>query len=204
MRMFFRGYHLFFKDYPYASERLGKGTGNMIASNFFEKMPEAWSNAPELDSLGILSRVNNKRQYCYIRRSYVKENKFIDGYNVASPKSNGSGVFGETLTATEIITPCCGATDTFISIGSFPTREEAEALTKYIKTKFLRTMLGVKKVTQDNSRDMWGAIPLQDFTSSSDIDWAKSIPEIDQQFYKKYDLSKEEIDFIETHVKEMK
>ena len=41
------------------------------------------------------------------------------------------------------------------------------------------------------------------FTSSSDIDWSKPIPEIDQQIYKKYGLSDEEIEFIETHVKEM-
>ncbi len=46
-------------------------------------------------------------------------------------------------------------------------------------------------------------VPLQDFTSASDIDWSKSVPEIDQQFYKKYSLSPEEIEFIETHVKEM-
>ena len=46
-------------------------------------------------------------------------------------------------------------------------------------------------------------VPLQDFTSSSDIDWSKSIREIDQQLYKKYKLSPGEIDFIESHVKEM-
>lgn len=46
-------------------------------------------------------------------------------------------------------------------------------------------------------------MPLQDFTPNSDIDWSKSIPEIDQQLYKKYGLSPEEIEFIETHVKEM-
>ena len=46
-------------------------------------------------------------------------------------------------------------------------------------------------------------IPLQDFTPASDIDWSKSIPEIDQQLYAKYGLDAEEIDFIETHVKPM-
>ena len=46
-------------------------------------------------------------------------------------------------------------------------------------------------------------IPLQDFTPASDIDWSKSIHEIDLQLYKKYGLSDEEINFIETHVKEM-
>lgn len=59
------------------------------------------------------------------------------------------------------------------------------------------------KVTQDNDRGVWKLIPLQDFTSSSDIDWSKSVHEIDEQLYDKYGLTKEERDFIETHVKEM-
>ena len=50
---------------------------------------------------------------------------------------------------------------------------------------------------------MWRYVPLQDFTPSSDIDWTKSIPEIDQQLYTKYGLDENEIQFIETHVKEM-
>lgn len=59
------------------------------------------------------------------------------------------------------------------------------------------------KVTQHNSPDKWKYVPLQDFTSTSDIDWSKTIPDIDQQLYKKYGLSNDEINFIETHVKEM-
>ena len=53
------------------------------------------------------------------------------------------------------------------------------------------------------AKPTWKYVPLQDFTSTSDIDWSKSIPEIDQQLYKKYDLTPDEIKFIETHVKEM-
>lgn len=195
----------FFADYPFAEDRLGKGTGNMIASNFFERIPEVWTTNPDNihEYIGILGRVNNKRQFCYVLKDYVRDNPYIDGFNVASPKSNGNGLFGEALTATEIIHPGFGVTDTFISIGSLKSKEEAEALTSYIKTKFLRTMLGVKKVTQDNSRSMWSMIPLQDFTSSSDINWNTSIANIDKQLYKKYSLTPEEIAFIETHVKEM-
>ncbi|EOD03402.1 hypothetical protein IV58_GL001147 [Lactobacillus delbrueckii subsp. jakobsenii ZN7a-9 = DSM 26046] len=65
-------------------------------------------------------------------------------------------------------------------------------------------MLGVKKATQHNPRSTWEYVPLQDFTSNSDIDWSKSIPEIDQQLYKKYNLTQDEIDFIETKVQAMK
>ncbi len=64
-------------------------------------------------------------------------------------------------------------------------------------------MLGILKVTQDNTPEKWKYIPVQDFTSNSDIDWTKSISEIDQQLYKKYNLSKDEIKFIETKVREM-
>lgn len=74
---------------------------------------------------------------------------------------------------------------------------------KYVKTKFARILLGVLKITQDNKKGVWKYVPLQDFTSASDIDWSKSIPEIDQQLYRKYGLDQSEIDFIESHVKEM-
>ena len=64
-------------------------------------------------------------------------------------------------------------------------------------------MLGILKITQSGAPATYEYVPLQDFTKDSDIDWTKSIAEIDQQLYEKYGLTEEEIDFIETHVKEM-
>ena len=64
-------------------------------------------------------------------------------------------------------------------------------------------MLSILKVTQMTNRDVWKYVPLQDFTSNSDIDWSKTVHEIDLQLYQKYGLSEDEIDFIGTHVKEM-
>ena len=64
-------------------------------------------------------------------------------------------------------------------------------------------MLAILKVTQNGKREVWRFVPLQNFTEKSDIDWSKPVSEIDQQLYKKYNLTQEEIDFIETHVKEM-
>ena len=72
-----------------------------------------------------------------------------------------------------------------------------------METKFTRSLLDVLKVTQDNDRGVWKLIPIQDFTPSSDIDWSKSIHDIDLQLYRKYGLDEDEINFIETHVKEM-
>ena len=99
--------------------------------------------------------------------------------------------------------PGVGATETFISIGNFSTKAEAVALEKYIKTKFARTLLSILKVTQNGNKPVWKMIPIQNFTPTSDIDWSKPIPEIDQQLYTKYGLDEKEIQFIEIHVKEM-
>lgn len=75
---------------------------------------------------------------------------------------------------------------------------------KYIKTRFARTLLGILKVTQHNPPSTWKYVPLQDFTSSSDIDWSQSVADIDRQLYAKYGLDEKEVAFIESHVKEMK
>ena len=64
-------------------------------------------------------------------------------------------------------------------------------------------MLGVLKITQDNTAEKWAKVPMQDFTDASDIDWSKSIHEIDLQLYKKYGLTAQEVEFIESKVKEM-
>ncbi|UNT97442.1 Eco57I restriction-modification methylase domain-containing protein [Allobaculum mucilyticum] len=194
----------FYHDFPFAKSKVGTGTGNMIASNLFEKVPEAFDD--ELsgnDKVRLLGRLNSKRLYKAIKRKYILNNDYLDKFNVFVPEANGSGALGEVLSTPLIGQPLIGHTDTFLSVGAFDEEEEAESLLKYLKTKFARVMLGVKKATQHNPKSTWQFVPLQDFTSNSDIDWSKSIPEIDQQLYKKYGLSPEEIEFIETHVKEM-
>ena len=134
---------------------------------------------------------------------YLDSDSTLYDYTVIVPKSNGSGALGETLSTPLIGEPLIGYTQSFIGIGKFKDKDECIACFKYIKTKFCRVMLGTLKVTQDNNKGTWKNVPLQDFTERSDIDWSKSIPEIDQQLDKKYGLSSEEIGFIETHVKEM-
>lgn len=152
----------------------------------------------------ILGRTNNNRFYRYIRRDYINTVTNLDKYKVFIPKSNSSGIFGETLAPSIIGFPGVGSTETFLSIGSFDTQYEAENVLNYIKTKFVRALLGVLKVTQDITPAKWQYVPLQDFTDKSDIDWSKSISDIDKQLYAKYNLTEDEINFIETKVKEMR
>lgn len=202
----FRFSNKFFEDWPQAKKKLGKGSGNMIISNAFDKLPEVFREQGSIDDgdLKLLGRLNGHRLFRYIKRQYVLNNGYIDKYKIMMPEANGTGAIGEILSTPLVGEPLIGATDTFISIGPFDKKNIAENVLKYIKSKFARTMLGVKKITQHNPRTTWAKVPMQNFTPESDIDWSKSIFEIDQQLYRKYGLSENEINFIESKVQEMK
>ena len=193
----------FFTDFPQAEELQGKGTKNKIVSKSLTQLDFAFSEQKNSGDVTLLGRIGTDRSYRYIKKEYLDLPETFESYNVFVPEANGSGAIGEVLSTPLIGEPLIGHTDTFLTIGNFSLEEEAQNCMKYIKSKFARTMLGVLKVTQHNSRKTWYYVPLQDFTSSSDIDWSQSVAEIDVQLYKKYGLSQEEIEFIETNVREM-
>ena len=193
----------FFDDFPEAKSNLKTGTRDMIASNTIVKFARAFSDTASNNSIGIYARCGNGREMKYLDKKYVQDNEYLNTFNVFVPQANGCGTFGEPLSTPVIGRPVIGHTDTFISIGQFKTENEANACLKYIKSKFARALLGILKITQSNARDKWRFVPLQDFTSSSDIDWTQTVADIDKQLYAKYGLTDEEINFIETHVKTM-
>ncbi len=155
----------------------------------------------------ILGLVKGKREYRYIKREYMypryPDRNNIEKWKVFIPKASGNGSFGETISTPVISGPGESSTPTFISIGAFNTKEEAVNTVKYIRTKTARALLSVLKITQDIVPSKWAYVPLQNFTNNSDIDWSQPIERIDQQLYKKYSLSDDEIAFIESNVKEM-
>lgn len=194
------------KDHPEAASQLSKGHAYDLKSNVFERIPQVFFDIQPQDGqkyIQILGRKGNDRVYKYIREDYINNVINLHKYKIYLPKANGAGALGEVLSPPVLAEPGTGSTETFLSIGAFETEEEAQATLKYIKTKFARIMLGVLKTTQDITPQKWEHVPLQNFAPASDIDWTKSIPEIDQQLYKKYGLDKTEIQFIETHVREM-
>ena len=153
--------------------------------------------------------INNKRTYKYIKTKYMDSSHKAFGYrSVCIPKGNGSKPVGSGVATSVIGKPFIkreneGYTQSFIGIGWFKTDEEVDNCLKYIKSKFCRVLIGINKSTQNNRLETMRFVPLQDFTSNSDIDWSKSIHEIDLQLYAKYGLSQKEIDFIEKNIKEM-
>ena len=181
------------------------GREKRLTSSIFGQLEEVFSENRKNDNdLKIIGVMKNKRKWRYIAPEYIEEHPNLQKFKVILPGSNGSGAIGEVLSTPLVGEPLVGHTQTFISFGAFEMREEAENLMKYIKSKFARTMLGTLKTTQSNKKDTWRYVPLQNFTPQSDIDWSKSIAEIDQQLYKKYGLNEKEIAFIETKVRAMK
>lgn len=143
-----------------------------------------------------------KRTCTYIKESDVEKNtESIDKYKLFFSKA----YLTTSTVPPEIITgkPKEICTETFLQIGCFSKESEMLNALKYLKTKFARALLFYNRHSLNISQESFSLIPLQDFTEKSDIDWTKSIDEIDDFLYKKYNLTNKEIQFIKTNIKEM-
>ena len=200
-----------YEDHPELLALRPKGNNRLVDTNAFDQFSKVFHESRPEDGheyvrvLGLRERV---RVYRWIRSDYFDGPESLWKYKVIVPRSRGhlgtlgnepALVIGEPLIGEKGI----GATYTFITIGAFDNEDEMQACLKYIKTKFARTMLGVLKITQHNTRHTWKYVPLQDFTASSDIDWSKPSTEIDQHLYAKYGLDADEIAFIEAKIRPM-
>ena len=198
-----------FSDFPNLYKRLGSDyKEKRIVSSAFETMPEIFS---EKQSNGNSVKIWGKnREYKYIDKKYLLEHPNTDKYKIILSAADGASGTLKTDSSTRIIgkllesSPKEGYTQTFISLGAFDDKNDSNNLKKYLCGKFCRFMVGTLKATNGLKKEIWSNVPLQDFTDKSDIDWSKSIHEIDLQLYKKYGLDQNEIDFIESHIKEMK
>lgn len=141
--------------------------------------------------------VDGSNQYLQTYKIMISK---VTSEHAGEPDKNG---MFKILSRTELINPTEVCTDSYLVIGSFKKKEDAVSLLKYLKSKFSRFLL-LQAVTSINlSKDKFDFIPHQNFTANSDIDWSKSIPEIDKQLYVKYGLTKEEIGFVESMIKPM-
>ena len=101
------------------------------------------------------------------------------------------------LAAKEVIT------ETYIILGCFDRQNEAENYSKYVKTKFARFLVFLTLTSMHITQVNYQFVPDQDFSSNSDIDWSKTVDEIDEQLYKKYGIDNDEISYINNLIKPM-
>ncbi|CDN40565.1 hypothetical protein [Mycoplasma amphoriforme] len=154
-----------------------------------------------------------KRSRMYLPKDYKfpknQISKAFLKYKVFVAEAYGVAAIGGSLWTPVLSTPvlsipgeCCTAT--FLEIGCFETENEAKNLIKYIKTKFFRALVGIQKTTQHTGSKAYRFVPMLDFKSNNEINWEQSIPKIDKQLYEMFELSEEEIKFIEEKISEMK
>ncbi|HOT65204.1 MAG TPA: DEAD/DEAH box helicase, partial [Dysgonamonadaceae bacterium] len=143
-----------------------------------------------------------KRIEGYINSDSIKKNRgWINKYKLFISKAYSA----DAITPPELIIadPRVVCTETFLVIGPFDNKNEQLNCLKYTETNFFKILLFFGRGTMQVSQKVFRFIPLQDFTSSSDIDWSKPIADIDRQLYAKYGLTDEEIAFIESMIKPM-
>ncbi len=132
----------------------------------------------------------------FIDRKEIKQNiDYIDSYKVYIAKAYGErGAFPYRVLTAPILgekNTCCS--ETYLLIGPFSSKKIAQNVISYINTRFFRFLVLLKKNTQNAPRGVYSFVPMQDFSGS----WA------DEKLYKKYKLTKEEIEFIESMIRPM-
>ncbi len=143
-----------------------------------------------------------KRVCGFINESTIKKKReWISEYKLFISKAFSANA----VNPPELIVagPNVVCTETFLVIGPFSDKESLERCHKYTKTNFFKILLFFGRGTMQVSQDVFRFIPLQDFSSASDIEWNKSISEINKQLFVKYDFNIEEILFIESMIKPM-
>lgn len=160
---------------------------------------ETKGNKNDLTIYGLKNRSQTKR---YISPSYPlpKKTKAINTYKVFIGKAWGNwsdNYLGGAYSDIVIASPSDICTENFIESGSFKDFSTAQKHAKYLMTKFLRALLFLNKYSQDNSKEKFKAVPIQDY---SEPWWEKSIKEIDIELMEKYEITEEIKNFVITNI----
>lgn len=131
----------------------------------------------------------------YVSEQYpIPKTEFVKGWKLFVARNQGSGIFGEIMSEIIIAGDNELCTETYVVFGPFKTRQETINCYNYVKTKFFRACLGIRKLDQGASQGVYKYVPLVDFKE----EWT------DRKLYNKFGLSHEDIKFIEENVQEMK
>jgi len=129
------------------------------------------------------------------RRDITTNQQLIDKWKVFIPfLGSGSDAFPHMILGRPFIgEPGTVSTETYLAIGSFGSELECENAISYIKTRFFRILVLLKKPSQNATRKVYSFVPIQDFSKS----WT------DEELYAKYGITSEEIAFIESMIRPM-
>ena len=141
-----------------------------------------------------LVKIYANQKQGYVERKEIEKNQnWVDKYKLFIPEAIGSGDMTKDWIKPIVVgkNVCC--TETYIVVGPFENEELAQNAYSYSQTKFFHFLLGLKKITQHTTKKVYQFVPLQDFSHH----WT------DEMLYKKYNLTEEEIAFIESMIRPM-
>jgi len=162
-----------------------------IATNF-----DGFHNLRKVEDIALHYVRSGKRAIGFVPRGMITKNTaLIDKWKILVPKAGSDGgqkIPDSVLGKPWLSPPPSVATQTFLafSVGS---ENEAKSIESYYRTKFFRHLVSLRKLTQDALRPMYSWVPIQ----SWDRQWT------DEVLFKKYKLTAEEIDYIETVIRPM-
>lgn len=153
---------------------------------------DAFSKAPIPNGVRLYAR----GQIGWIARDQITVNpEWVDCWKVLVSRAYGAGegfphqILGEPIIAEP--NSCC--TETYIVCGTFDTEEEAKNFNGYMRTRFFRFMVSLRKITMMVPRDVFKFVPKIDMSRQ----WT------DADLYACYGLTPDEIAYIESMIKEM-
>ena len=156
-----------------------------LATNFSEYKKSSFEGAVKLYS---------NKNVGYIERKQVERNRdWLNKYKIYIPKAIGSGDIKTDKIKPIIGVPNTCCSETYIVVGPFENEITCNNVMSYINTKFFHFLMGLRKITQDATKKVYQFVPMQDFNEV----WT------DEKLYKKYGLTQEEIEFIESMIRPM-
>lgn len=179
--------------------------GDIYGNEKKYKFPQVIKETPYKNGYTLHCLKNNKRIKVYLPKDFpFLKSAGLNKWKIFIPRNYGCGIIGESLATPILATPILATpkevcSETYVEIGPFKTQQERDNCYEYLQTNFLRVMVGIRKISQSSTREVYSYVPNLDFTDNKFFDC--SVDELDEKLYKKYKLDTNDINFINTNIK---
>lgn len=183
------------KEEPSFQDLLTGDTPFGLATNFTAFRP----GAPGEGEVKVYASSNAGRRSGAMKRSLVAKNTdLIDAWKVLAPQAGPGNSGGHVLPdmvlgKPSVAEPNSVCTQTWIVAGPLKSKQQAEIVARYLQTSFIRFLVSLRKISQHAMKGVYRWVPQQNWNQ----DWT------DEALYKKYDITKDEVAFIESMIRPM-
>ncbi|WP_374947035.1 Eco57I restriction-modification methylase domain-containing protein [Agreia sp.] len=138
-------------------------------------------------------KLYGSQKITWVERSVIHQNSaWIDDWKVLMTAVQGTSAAVETkfLSKPIVAPPGSACTETYLVAAAFATENQARMFASFLRSRFVRFLVSLRKATQHANRDVYSFVPVLDF----EVEWS------DAALYDRYELSGEEIAFVESQI----